>query len=310
MAKAKIAFIGLGNMGAPMVQNLVKRGHDVRAYDISSVARDSAAKTGVTVVSSLEEALSGANMVVSMLCASEHVQALYLGTDTADNNNPNKGLFEQLSKGTLVIDCSTIAVEQAKSLAAQANKLGIDYVDAPVSGSIGGARVAKLTFLVGSNDTLYAKVKPILMCMGTKVHHAGPSGAGQAAKICNNMMLGIMMSGAAETLNLGRKNGVDPAVLTDIMIHNSGRNWAIEVYNPYPEVMSVGVPSNRNYVNGFSSANMYKDLNLALQVAQASGAKLPMGARATEVYKAHMEEHGDKDFSSIMALHDPSVLDR
>lgn len=306
---ANIAFIGLGHMGVPMVQHLSNQGHKVRAYDISAAARASLSiqTTQIMVVDSLADALAGATIIVSMLSTAQQVRALYLGEAMDENSRPHSGAFALLKRGGLVIDCSTIAVEDAQYLARAAAAEGLEFVEAPVSGSIAGAKVARLTFIVGGSEAGFQAAKPILLAMGDKVFHAGDNGAGQAAKICNNMMLGILMSASAETLNLGIKNGVNPAVLTDIMIHSSGRNWALEVYNPYPQVQS-GVPANRQYSGGFTSANMYKDLTLALQVAESSGVSVPIGARATALYAQHVTQYPQQDFSSIMVQYDHSVL--
>jgi len=207
----------------------------------------------------------------------------------------------------LVIDSSTIAAADARLVAEAASKVGIDFLDAPVSGGTGGAIAGTLTFIVGGSDGAFAKAEPILAVMGKNIFHAGEHGAGQVAKICNNMLLGILMAGTAEAINLGVKNGLDPKVLSDIMLQSSGRNWTLEVYNPYPQVME-NVPSSNGYKGGFMSKLMQKDLNLAMQTARDTDVETPMGAKATELYKSHIVENGDKDFSSIMARHDSSVL--
>lgn len=320
-----IAFFGLGHMGAPMVQHLAKASYQVRAFDVSDSARKAlqANTPNLQVVETASDAIQDASIVISMLSSAQQVSALYLGTADAgiegrqlqEDSQPQQvsseqsdhGIFHALKKGTLVIDCTTIAVSDAKRLAIAAQKHGLEFVEAPVSGSIAGAKSGNLTFIVGGSDAGFEAAKTPLLAMGNKLFHAGSHGAGQAAKICNNMMLGILMSGSAETLNLGIKNGVDPAVLTDIMIHSSGRNWALEVYNPYPQVLS-GVPASKEYSGGFSSQNMYKDLNLALQVAEASGVDVPIGKRATELYNEHVTEYAHHDFSSIMVRYDGSVI--
>jgi len=236
-----------------------------------------------------------------MLPAGKHVHSVYLGEGSSD------GLLIDLPKGTLVIDSSTIAAADARKVAEVASKLGIDFLDAPVSGGTGGAIAGTLTFIVGGDDAAFAKAEPILAVMGKNIFHAGAHGAGQVAKICNNMLLGILMAGTAEAINLGVKNGLDPKVLSDIMLQSSGRNWTLEVYNPYPQVME-NVPSSNGYQGGFMSKLMQKDLNLAMQTAQDTHVETPMGAKATELYAAHTIENGDRDFSSIMARHDSSVL--
>lgn len=297
-AKPNIAFIGLGNMGAPMAENLLKAGYALSVYDLSAEATKRLQQAGASVADSPKEAASNAQVVISMLPAGQHVHSVYLG----DN-----GLLAELPKGTLVIDSSTIAAADARVVAEAASKFGINFLDAPVSGGTGGAIAGSLTFIVGGSDDAFAKAEPILAVMGKNIFHAGDHGAGQVAKICNNMLLGILMAGTAEAINLGVKNGLDPKVLSDIMLQSSGRNWTLEVYNPYPQVME-NVPSSNGYKGGFMSKLMQKDLNLAMQTAKDTDVETPMGAKATELYEAHTLENGDKDFSSIMACHDSSVL--
>ncbi|MGP4713059.1 3-hydroxyisobutyrate dehydrogenase [Psychrobacter sp. DM8] len=299
--KPNIAFIGLGNMGAPMAENLIKAGYKLSVYDLSQAALDRLQSAGARVADSPKDAARDVQVVITMLPAGKHVHAVYL--DSEESN----GLLSVLPKGTLVIDSSTIAASDARKVATEASKLGIDFLDAPVSGGTGGAIAGSLTFIVGGRADAFARAKPILDVMGKNIFHAGDHGAGQVAKICNNMLLGILMSGTAEAINLGVKNGLDAKVLSEIMLQSSGRNWTLEVYNPYPNVIET-VPSSNGYKGGFMTELMQKDLNLAMQTAQTTGADTPMGARATELYNEHSVQHGDKDFSSIMALHDKSVL--
>ncbi|MGO1856877.1 MAG: 3-hydroxyisobutyrate dehydrogenase [Psychrobacter sp.] len=299
--KPNIAFIGLGNMGAPMAENLLKAGYALSVYDLSEEATQRLHKAGARVSDSPNDAANNAQVVISMLPAGQHVHAVYLGSDGTH------GLLADLPKGTLVIDSSTIAAADAELVAKTATKLGINFLDAPVSGGTGGAIAGSLTFIVGGAAEAFAKAEPILAVMGKNVFHAGANGAGQVAKICNNMLLGILMAGTAEAINLGVKNGLDPKVLSDIMLQSSGRNWTLEVYNPYPNVLE-NVPSSNGYKGGFMSKLMQKDLNLALQTAQDTGVETPMGAKATELYESHVVEHGDRDFSSIMGRHNSSVL--
>ena len=299
--KPNIAFIGLGNMGAPMAENLLKAGYTLSVYDLSEEATARLQQTGASVADSPKDAASNAQVIISMLPAGKHVHSVYLGNNGAD------GLLAELPKGTLVIDSSTIAAADARLVAEAASKVGIDFLDAPVSGGTGGAIAGTLTFIVGGSDDAFAKAEPILAVMGKNIFHAGEHGAGQVAKICNNMLLGILMAGTAEAINLGVKNGLDPKVLSDIMLQSSGRNWTLEVYNPYPQVME-NVPSSNGYKGGFMSKLMQKDLNLAMQTARDTDVETPMGAKATELYESHIVENGDKDFSSIMARHDSSVL--
>lgn len=299
--KPKIAFIGLGNMGAPMAENLLKAGYALSVYDLSQAATERLQQAGASVAASPIEAARNAQVVISMLPAGKHVHSVYLG------ENDSNGLLTELPKGTLVIDSSTIAAADAITVATKASQLGIDFLDAPVSGGTGGAIAGSLTFIVGGSDDAFAKAQPILAAMGKNIFHAGDHGAGQVAKICNNMLLGILMAGTAEAINLGVKNGLDPKILSDIMLQSSGRNWTLEVYNPYPQVME-NVPSSNGYQGGFMSKLMQKDLNLAMQTAQDTKVETPMGAKAAELYEAHTIENGDKDFSSIMGRHDHSVL--
>ena len=300
-AKPNIAFIGLGNMGAPMAENLLKAGYALSVYDLSEEATQRLQQAGARVADSPKAAASNAQVVISMLPAGKHVHSVYLGEDGTN------GLLAELPQGTLVIDSSTIAAADARTVAEAASKLGIDFLDAPVSGGTGGAIAGSLTFIVGGSTDAFARAEPILAVMGKNIFHAGEHGAGQVAKICNNMLLGILMAGTAEAINLGVKNGLDPKVLSDIMLQSSGRNWTLEVYNPYPQVMD-NVPSSNGYQGGFMTKLMQKDLNLALQTAQNTNVDTPMGAKAAELYEAHTVENGDRDFSSIMARHDSSVL--
>lgn len=299
--KPNIAFIGLGNMGAPMAENLIKAGYKLSVYDLSEAALNRLQNAGARVADSPKDAAREAQVVITMLPAGKHVHAVYLDSEESS------GLLSVLPKGTLVIDSSTIAASDARIVATEASTLGIDFLDAPVSGGTGGAIAGSLTFIVGGEADAFSKAKPILDVMGKNIFHAGDHGAGQVAKICNNMLLGILMAGTAEAINLGVKNGLDAKVLSEIMLQSSGRNWTLEVYNPYPNVIET-VPSSNGYKGGFMTELMQKDLNLAMQTAQTTGAETPMGARATELYNEHSVEHGDKDFSSIMARHDKSVL--
>ncbi len=304
-SKPNIAFIGLGNMGAPMAENLLKAGYSLSVYDLSAEALERLRQAGASVADSPKRAAATAQVVISMLPAGEHVQAVYLGE--ANEGHSTTGLLAELPQGTLVIDSSTIAAADARQVAAAASELGIDFLDAPVSGGTGGAIAGSLTFIVGGSSEAFARAEPILSTMGKNIFHAGDNGAGQVAKICNNMLLGILMTGTAEAINLGVKNGLDAKVLSDIMLQSSGRNWTLEVYNPYPQVMQ-NVPASNQYQGGFMSKLMQKDLNLALQTAKETQVDTPMGAEAAQLYAEHAKEHGDKDFSSIMIRHDKSLL--
>lgn len=302
-SKPNIAFIGLGHMGAPMAENLLKAGYSLMVYDISAAATERLQQAGANVAANPKMAVANAQVVITMLPAGEQVLSIYLGED----EQATDGLLANLPQGTLVIDSSTIAASDARKVAKEADKLGIDFLDAPVSGGTGGAIAGSLTFIVGGSLEAFTKAQPILNSMGKNIFHAGANGAGQVAKICNNMLLGILMTGTAEAINLGVKNGLDAKVLSDIMLQSSGRNWTLEVYNPYPQVME-NVPSSHHYKGGFMSKLMQKDLNLALQTAKEIQVETPMGQRATQLYDEHVKENDNKDFSSIMAMYDKSVL--
>ena len=286
----KIAFIGLGNMGAPMAVNLVKAGHQVRAFDLIPASLQSFVAAGGKQASSAKEAAEGAEVVISMLPAGRHVSELY---------SSEGGLLAQLPKGCLVIDSSTIDATTARQVGATALKAGIDFIDAPVSGGVSGAEAGTLSFIVGGEVACFARAKPILEAMGKNIFHAGGVGSGQIAKTCNNMLLSVLMAGTAEALQMGIENGLDPKILSDIMVKSSGRNWALEVYNPVPGVMP-GTPACNNYQGGFMVDLMNKDLNLALGVAQESSSTVPMGEQAAALFEAHAKANNGKcDFSSI-----------
>lgn len=290
---SNIAFIGLGHMGEPMARNLLAKGFAVAVFDLVPEAVARLAATGARAAPSALDACQGADIVVSMLPAGRHVHGLYLGEG---------GLIASLPAGTLIVDCSTIAAEDARTVAEAATRAGLRFLDAPVSGGTAGAAAGTLTFIVGGDAADLERARPMLQAMGKNVFHAGGHGAGQTAKICNNMLLGILMAGTAEALALGVKNGLDPKVLSDIIANSSGRNWALELYNPWPGVME-NVPASRGYEGGFMSALMLKDLGLAEQAALASHAANPLGALARNLYEEHVAEgHGVLDFSSI-ALH-------
>ena len=286
----QIAFIGLGNMGGPMAANLVKAGHQVTAFDFVQAALDTFVEAGGVAAGSAMEAIKDAQVVVSMWPAGKHVAGLYLGSD---------GLLANLPKGSLVVDSSTIDVETARKVGAEAKNLGIHFVDAPVSGGTAGAKAGTLSFIVGGDQTCFERAQPVLEAMGKNIFHAGDAGAGQMAKMCNNMLLSVLMAGTAEALQMGVENGLDPKVLSDIMVKSSGRNWALEIYNPVPGVMD-GTPASNDYQGGFMVDLMNKDLGLALGAAQASNSTVPMGQQASQLFKAHGDAgHGGLDFSSI-----------
>ncbi|RFP19524.1 MULTISPECIES: 3-hydroxyisobutyrate dehydrogenase [unclassified Duganella] len=288
-----IAFIGLGNMGAPMAHNLLRAGRTVSVFDLSAAATENLHGAGARAASSAIAAVQEADVVITMLPADRHVRELYLG---------EQGILAHAASNALFIDCSTIAADAAREVAAAAAKLGLAMIDAPVSGGTAGATAGTLTFIVGGETEALERARPVLEQMGRNIFHAGGPGAGQVAKICNNMLLGILMVGTAEALNLGVSHGLDPKVLSDIMAKSSGRNWALELYNPWPGVMD-NVPASRGYAGGFGTSLMLKDLGLSQQAAQSAQAVTPLGSLARQLYQLHQQQgHGQEDFSSILRL--------
>jgi 3-hydroxyisobutyrate dehydrogenase len=290
---AKVAFIGLGNMGGPMAINLVKAGHDVIAFDLSAAALAQVAAEGAKVANSAIEAVAGVDYVISMLPAGKHVLALYLG---------EQGIAGAISKQALVIDCSTIDADSARKVGTGLAEQGIAFIDAPVSGGVGGAKAGTLTFIIGGAAADFVNAKTVLADMGKNLFHAGVIGAGQVAKICNNMLLSILMAGTSEALQMGVNNGLDPKILSDIMLKSSGRNWTLELYNPCPGVMP-NVPSSNEYQGGFMVDLMTKDLGLALESANQSSSRTPLGELAHSLYMQHQQAgNGKLDFSSIFKM--------
>ena len=290
---SRIAFIGLGNMGGPMAQNLIRAGHDLAVFDLVPAAAKAAVDAGARAAGSAADAVKGAEFVISMLPASRHVESLYLG---------DKGLLSVIDPSALIIDCSTISPDSARKVAAAAKDKGMRMIDAPVSGGTGGAVAGTLTFIVGGEAADFAVAKPLLEKMGKNIFHAGDAGAGQVAKICNNMLLGILMAGTSEALALGVANGMDPAVLSEIISKSSGRNWATELYNPWPGIMEHA-PASKNYAGGFGVDLMLKDLGLAAEAAMASRSATPLGELARNLYSIHSSQgNGGLDFSSIINM--------
>ncbi|WP_333798277.1 3-hydroxyisobutyrate dehydrogenase [Rheinheimera sp.] len=290
---ALVAFIGLGNMGGPMAINLLKAGHQVQAFDLSKDALTQVQAEGAVVAASAVDAVKGAEFIISMLPAGKHVAGLYLG---------EQGVAGHIAKNALVLDCSTIDAATARSVGAGLAAQGIAFIDAPVSGGVGGAKAGTLTFIVGGSAQNFERAKTVLEAMGKNLFHAGDVGAGQVAKICNNMLLSILMAGTSEALQLGIDNGLDPKVLSDIMLKSSGRNWTLELYNPCPDVQP-NVPSSNNYQGGFMVDLMAKDLGLAAECAQLSQSATPMGSLARNLYVTHQRQgNGKLDFSSIFRL--------
>ena len=288
---ARIAFIGLGNMGGGMAANLAKAGHAVRAFDLSEAALERAAAAGCACAGSAAEAAADAECVVTMLPAGRHVAQVY-----------EESLFGNAPESALLIDCSTIDVATARQVAAAASARGLAAVDAPVSGGIAAANAGTLTFMVGGTDDGFARAEPVLAAMGKAVIHAGGAGAGQAAKICNNMLLGASMVATCETFLLAQKLGLDPQTFYDIASKASGQNWSMTSYCPLPGVGPES-PADRDYQGGFATALMLKDLKLAVEAAAGANASVPMGAGAMALYQAFQNGGGGGlGFSAIIRL--------
>jgi 3-hydroxyisobutyrate dehydrogenase len=287
-----IAFIGVGNMGGPMARNLLKAGHKVTAFDLSAAMIDPVVSAGAGKATSANDAVQGADAVVTMLPAGEHVRGVYLG----------RGILGAAKKGTLLIDSSTIDIDSARAVHAMAAPAGFDFLDAPVSGGVGGAEAGTLTFMCGGTEAAFERARPILEKMGKRVVLAGAPGAGQAAKICNNMLLAISMIGTCEAFVLAEKLGLDGQKLFDIASTSSGQCWSLTSYCPVPGPVPTA-PSNREYGGGFASALMLKDLKLAQTAAQSAGAATPLGAEATQLYSLFTSKgHGGLDFSGIIRM--------
>ena len=289
----KIAFIGLGNMGGPMAANLLKAGFEVKVFDLVPAAIDALVAQGAIASATASEAATDVDAVVTMLPAGKHVKMLYLGTSEQDC------LLDIVNEDTLLIDSSTIDAESAKLVAEAAANKGIEFMDAPVSGGTAGAAAGTLTFICGGSTHAYEKASSILNAMGANIFHAGDAGAGQVAKICNNMLLAVLMVGTSEALQLGRDHGLEPKVLSDIMKVSSGGNWTLEKYNPCPNVMET-VPSSNDYQGGFMVDLMVKDLGLSQEATLLTNSSTPMGALARSMFVNHARQgNGRRDFSSI-----------
>ena len=290
---AKIAFIGLGNMGGPMAANLCKAQHHVMAFDVADAAVKAAVAKGAHKAASAAEAVKTAEIVVTMLPAGRHVREVY-----------EKDVLPHAAKGALLIDCSTIDVDSARHVAALAKKAGFEMIDAPVSGGVGGATAGTLTFMVGGPQAAFAKARPVLEKMGKNIVLAGDSGSGQAAKICNNMMLAISMIGVSEGFMLAKRLGLDFQKLFDIASTSSGQSWAMTSYCPVPGPVPTS-PANRDYQAGFTAAMMLKDLLLAQQAANAVNASTPLGAGAAQLFNMFVNSgNAAKDFSGIIRMLD------
>src|SRR5271157_459711 len=285
---SKVAFVGLGNMGAPMAANLVKAGHAVAGFDLVEAQRTAAAATGVTIAGGAREAVAGADAVVTMLPAGRHVIASW------------SEFLDAAPKGALVIDCSTIDVESAKKAHEAGAAAGALTLDAPVSGGVGGASAGTLTFMCGGSDEAFARAKPLLEAMGKRIVHCGAPGAGQAAKICNNMILGATMIVTCEAFALAEKLGLEAQALFDVASTSSGQSWSLSSYCPVPGPVPAS-PANRDYKPGFAASLMLKDLRLAQEAAAIAGAVTPLGAEAAQLYGLYVAAgYGGDDFSGMM----------
>ena len=290
-----VAFIGLGNMGGPMVANLCAKGFSVRAFDVSAPALQQAVEAGCEAASNAMDAVSGADVVITMLPTGEIVENLLID---------EQRLLEFIPAGALLIDCSTVAASTSLRVHERASSLAVLCLDAPVSGGVGAAKAGTLAFMCGGSEQAFVEAQLVLKAMGANIFRAGEAGAGQTAKICNNMLLAVHMAGTAEALQMGVNNGLDPAVLSEIMRKSSGGNWSLEKYNPYPGVMP-NAPASNDYAGGFLVKLMLKDLGLAANASAESGAKTPMGDQAHELFKQLRDSAPDaegKDFSSILKV--------
>ena len=288
---ARIGFVGLGNMGLPMAQNLLKAGHQVEGVDVNAAAVAKLVAAGGAGVETAKTAAARADVVITMLPSGKEVREVYLGLS---------GIIANANAGTLLIDCSTIDVETARAVAGAAEQKGLLMLDAPVSGGVGGASAATLTFMVGGSAQAFTRAESILQKMGKTIVHAGGAGNGQAAKICNNMILGVSMIAVSEAFVLAEKLGLDHQKLFDISSKSSGQCWSMTTYCPVPGPVPTS-PANRDYQAGFTAAMMLKDLKLSQEAAKAAGAKTQLGADAARIYSAYVESgEAGKDFSGII----------
>ena len=287
----RIAFIGLGNMGAPMARNLIKAGHQLNLFDLNKTILAELAELGGQVSASPREAAEGSELVITMLPAAAHVRSVYLSED---------GVLAGVRAGTPVVACSTIDPQTARDVAAAAAKQGVALADAPVSGGTGGAQAGTLTFMVGASAELFATLQPVLAQMGRNIVHCGDVGTGQIAKICNNLLLGISMVGVSEAMALGNALGIDTKVLAGIINSSTGRCWSSDTYNPWPGIIETA-PASRGYTGGFGAELMLKDLGLATEAARQAHQPVILGAVAQQLYQAmSLRGDGGKDFSAIV----------
>lgn len=292
-AATRVAFVGLGRMGAPMALNLHRAGFAVTAYDLSATACEAFGREGGRVAGSRSEALADADVIVTMVNTGAHAAAIYDGPD---------GVIATARPGTLLIDCSTIDVDTSRRLAAAAEAAGLAMIDAPVSGSIKGAEAGTLTLMVGGSAPALERARPLLEVMGRNIFHAGPNGSGQAAKICNNMLIGVAMASASEALLLGEKLGLDRKTLHDIISVSSGQSWIMSNYCPLPGPVPTS-PANRDYEPGFTTELMLKDMKLGQQAASSVGSAIPVASASIALYELLMcSGAARKDFSVVVRL--------
>jgi 3-hydroxyisobutyrate dehydrogenase len=287
----KIGFVGLGNMGNPMCRNLLKAGHQLKVYDVVPALVKKAVEAGSQAAASAADCIHEVDVLVTMLPSSPHVRSVYQGA---------QGVLAAAGPGTLLIDCSTIDPLTARDVAMDARAKGCPMVDAPVSGGVGGAEAATLTFMVGGEAADFAAARPVLAAMGKNIVHCGGSGNGQVAKICNNLMLAVEMIATSEGMTLAARLGMDPKVFASIVNTSSGRCWSSDTYNPYPGVLE-NAPAARGYAGGFGADLMLKDLTLVTEAAKSARQPVLMGALAQQIYQKHSNDgHGAKDFSSVI----------
>lgn len=287
----RIAFVGLGNMGAPMARNLLKAGHELHLFDLNTTVLAELAELGGQIALSPRDAAAQGDLVITMLPAAAHVRSVYLNEE---------GVLAGIRAGTPAVDCSTIDPQTAREISVAAAKQGIDLGDAPVSGGTGGAQAGTLTFMVGATPALFATLKPVLEQMGRNIVHCGEVGTGQIAKICNNLLLGISMIGVAEAMALGDALGIDTGVLAGIINSSTGRCWSSDTYNPWPGIVETA-PASRGYSGGFGAELMLKDLGLATEAAKQARQPVVLGAVAQQLYQAmSLRGDGGLDFSAIV----------
>ena len=290
---ATIGFIGLGNMGGHMAHNLIKAGHDLKAFDLFEEAVQTAVSRGASAAATAKDAATDVDVIVTMLPAGKHVRSVYVDNDA---------LIDIANPGTLIIDSSTIDVQSARDVIAAATAKGLDMIDAPVSGGVGGAEAGTLTFMCGGSDDAFARAKPYLDILGQNIFHAGAAGNGQAAKICNNMLLGICMIGTSEAFNLADRLGLDAQTFFDISSTASGQNWSMTSYCPAPGPIPTS-PANNDYQPGFAVDMMLKDLRLAVEAATSVDAPIPLGKDSEDIYgKLSDDGHGGLDFSGVIKM--------